>query len=362
VETDLAGNVLENYIFFNAQRVARRDASTKAVHFYFSDHLGTHSLITDASGDMPPQQESDYYPYGGEIPVSGSDPNRYKFTGKERDAESGLDYFGARHDASTLGRFMQPDPGKINLRHALNPQKWNKYAYSLNNPLRFFDPDGMVEMEVQFRAFIQQQSVKDPFGRTFAGDNRGFTVGKNVSSRTTISVRIETDPSKRPGNPIISATPGTAGPTNQLDANGNVIKTGTATTGLPQVTGSRDANGNAVLNFTQNTQNPLENQTATPGIRANVDVTVAQNGSWTEASGMLSATPSFELNTQDSSGHTTNIPLQTEPSGGEFGLGLFVPMGVDVFKPTTTTTPPPPPECNGRFGCPGPGGSTWYEF
>jgi len=105
-ETDLAGNLLENYVFFNGQRIARREASTKAVHFYFSDHLSTHSLITDSNGTMPPQSESDYYPYGGEIPVSGSDTNHYKFTGKERDSESDLDYFGARHNASSLGRLL----------------------------------------------------------------------------------------------------------------------------------------------------------------------------------------------------------------------------------------------------------------
>ena len=51
----------------------------------------------------------------------------YKFTGKERDAESGLDCFGARYDASSMGRFMTPDPSmdSVALR---NPQTWNRYA------------------------------------------------------------------------------------------------------------------------------------------------------------------------------------------------------------------------------------------
>jgi RHS repeat-associated protein len=138
-ETDLAGNTLQNYVFFNGMRIARRDASG-TVHFYFSDHLGTHSLITDLQGDMPPQEESDYYPYGGEIPVSGSDSNHYKFTGKERDIESGLDNFGARYDASSSGRFMTPDALGGNL---VNPQSLNKYPYVYNNPLRYIDPTGM---------------------------------------------------------------------------------------------------------------------------------------------------------------------------------------------------------------------------
>ena len=94
VETDLAGNTVANYIFFGGRRIARRDASTGAIHYYFSDHLGTHSLITDQNGTMPPQSESDYYPYGGEMPLTSGDTNHYKFNGKERDFESGLDNFG----------------------------------------------------------------------------------------------------------------------------------------------------------------------------------------------------------------------------------------------------------------------------
>lgn len=64
----------------------------------------------------------------------------YKFTGKERDAETGLDYFGARYYASNMGRFMSPDsPG---FAHLSNPQAWNLYSYTYNNPISSIDPDG----------------------------------------------------------------------------------------------------------------------------------------------------------------------------------------------------------------------------
>ena len=142
VETDLAGNVVENYVFFNGRRIARREPTTPStIHFYFSDHLGTHSLITDAIGTMSPypQSESDFYPYGGEIPITTGDSNHYKFTGKERDTESGLDNFGARFDASGLGRFMSPDSGAF---HFDDPQSLNRYPFTINNPLRYVDPDG----------------------------------------------------------------------------------------------------------------------------------------------------------------------------------------------------------------------------
>ena len=61
-------------------------------------------------------------------------------TAKERDAESGNDYFGARYFGSSMGRFLSPDPlgGEL-----INPQSLNRYAYALNNPLRFTDPTGM---------------------------------------------------------------------------------------------------------------------------------------------------------------------------------------------------------------------------
>ncbi len=136
-ESDLAGNFQHEYVYFNGQRVARRDADN-SVHYYFSDHLGSASVVTDSAGAI--QDESDYYPYGGEIAIINGDPNHYKFTGKERDAESGLDNFGARYDASSLGRFMTPDPlgGKL-----VNPQTLNKYSYVANNPINFTDPTGL---------------------------------------------------------------------------------------------------------------------------------------------------------------------------------------------------------------------------
>lgn len=64
------------------------------------------------------------------------------FTGKERDQETGLDYFGARYYSGAQGRFTTPDPLMASGK-ASNPQTWNRYAYTLNNPLRFVDPDGL---------------------------------------------------------------------------------------------------------------------------------------------------------------------------------------------------------------------------
>src|SRR5436305_9925398 len=105
-ETGANGTVLSEYIYFNGKRIARRDADN-SVKYYFSDNLGSASVITDNLGAI--KEESDYYPYGGEIVITDNDSNHYKFTGKEHDSESGLDNFGARYFTSNLGRFMTPD-------------------------------------------------------------------------------------------------------------------------------------------------------------------------------------------------------------------------------------------------------------
>jgi len=102
-ESDLAGTLKSEYVFFGGERVARKDLITPTgVFYYFSDHLKTASVITDSAGVI--KAESDYYPWGGELQFAANDSNHYKFTGKERDSETGLDYFGARYYGNTIGR------------------------------------------------------------------------------------------------------------------------------------------------------------------------------------------------------------------------------------------------------------------
>ncbi|HWR13225.1 MAG TPA: RHS repeat-associated core domain-containing protein [Terriglobales bacterium] len=144
-ESDLAGTITSDYIYFNGKRIARVDPSCcggqPAYRYYFSDHLGSASVVTNETV-WTILEESDYYPYGGERVIVDNDPNHFKFTGKERDTETGLDYFGARYHVSTVGRFLSPDPGNASAEQG-DPQSWNGYAYAGNNPLTFTDPDGM---------------------------------------------------------------------------------------------------------------------------------------------------------------------------------------------------------------------------
>ena len=71
-------------------------------------------------------------------------------TERRRRSETGLDYFGARYFSGAQGRFASPDPHSGSLLHVLNPQRWNMYAYALNNPLAYTDPDGRDAIAVVF--------------------------------------------------------------------------------------------------------------------------------------------------------------------------------------------------------------------
>jgi RHS repeat-associated protein len=73
--------------------------------------------------------------------TAGTRDNTHRFTGHERDVESGLDYMLARYYTSTAGRFLSVDPASQSI-DGLNPQSWNRYSYTLNNPLKFIDPTG----------------------------------------------------------------------------------------------------------------------------------------------------------------------------------------------------------------------------
>jgi len=161
-ETDAGGNPTNEYIYFGGKRIARRDSSSN-VFYDFADSLGTAREIVQA-GSTSPCYDADFYPFGGERiakdsqghPIDSCD-SHYKFTGKERDTESGLDNFGARYDSSQLGRFMTPDwsakPQGVPYAVLNDPQSLNLYAYLRNNPLSRTDPSGHCAVDGEKHSF-----------------------------------------------------------------------------------------------------------------------------------------------------------------------------------------------------------------
>ncbi len=111
--------------------------SSSTTKFFVTNHLGSVAARMDVSGTL--SETYRYLPFGERYAGTHT---THQFTGKERDAESGLDYFGARYLASTHGRWMSVDP---EMGDPQNPQRLNRYAYVLNDPIKYVDADGRTE-------------------------------------------------------------------------------------------------------------------------------------------------------------------------------------------------------------------------
>ncbi len=126
--------------YFNGRLFTSTGDAAAGSHTVYTDHLGTPRLklhVTTAASEA----RDDYYPFGQQVNTVVDAAHDRRFTGKERDAESGLDYFGARYYHSVAGRFVSVDP-VLDSADPTNPQSWNRYTYTFNNPLKYVDPDG----------------------------------------------------------------------------------------------------------------------------------------------------------------------------------------------------------------------------
>ena len=105
-ETDATGHELNDYIFFAGKHIGTQSASGVGA-FYVEDSLGSSRVLTTTTGVVC--YDADFYPYGGERAYTNTCPQNYKFEGKERDAETGNDDFGARYYNNRFGRWLSAD-------------------------------------------------------------------------------------------------------------------------------------------------------------------------------------------------------------------------------------------------------------
>jgi RHS repeat-associated protein len=112
------------------------------VVYFHTDAAGSVRAVTDANGQEV--ERHDYLPFGEPYPADPEPTERRLFAGKERDHETKFEYFGGRYYASSSGRFTTVDPVLDNTAALIDPQRWNRYTYVRNNPLRYTDPDGRV--------------------------------------------------------------------------------------------------------------------------------------------------------------------------------------------------------------------------
>jgi RHS repeat-associated protein len=171
------------------------------LHFHLSDWLGTRRMQTAAGGSWEQQYQS--LPFGDGYTIlrstTADDATEHHFTGKERDTESGNDYFLARYFTSSFGRFMSPDwSAKVTpVPYAKldNPQSLNLYGYVLNNPLSRADVDGHCDAPSNLKAgqvgiCVASYISSSTFDVVGDGDNRG-TNGNGGTSRIETTFTID---------------------------------------------------------------------------------------------------------------------------------------------------------------------------
>src|SRR5258708_2743467 len=193
-ESDASGN-FTNYVFWAGARLARNVNGD--IKYYVTDHLHSTDMFVEKTGTVLAAQH--FYPWGGTVPGVGvsTSNNHYKFTGKERDSESGLDYFGARYYSNGLGRFISADwsatPIPVPYADFGDPQSLNLYTYVRNLPTTQFDADGhciphCTDDAVQWVANRTTSDIQISGGAQGAANDAGIGAAKGTGSFTYHSV------------------------------------------------------------------------------------------------------------------------------------------------------------------------------
>jgi len=166
------------------------------VHYAITDWLGTKRAQVDPGNTLNANgvdETCTSFAFGDQLNCNTSlDASPRHFTGKERDSESGLDYFGARYFGSNMGRFMSPDPSVLDFADLGNPQSLNLYQYALNNPLKYVDPTGLDQCiwddgsrdDEPGDGGATQQQCSDQGGNWAGGTDASITVTASSSGNT----------------------------------------------------------------------------------------------------------------------------------------------------------------------------------
>jgi RHS repeat-associated protein len=285
---------------------------------------------------------------------AGAGVNYPFLTQKERDNETGLDYFLARYYSSTQGRFTSVDPQNIVLdknrgrnaderarilqSYIVQPQNWNRYAYTRNNPLAYTDPNGRCSapsglskgnVGVCIEAFIASPTIN----RIGRGDNRDFAANDpGKTSRLEVCGTI----SRGGGlwNVHLTATPGTS------ETRIGLSRPGTATLA---VNANENKDGNLIVNVRTTGDNGFKGWPGAPEgtIQINVTLIVTPDGKVGIESGERTAYPSTGL-------YVYTMGADGKPAAATLGEGRET-------TPAALTQPlvpiqPVPPTCN----CPKP--------
>ncbi len=291
-----------------AQNVTAVFSGPLTVSFYHLDVLGSVRAVTDASTPYVVLKRNDYFAFGEDPAPMTGDPIR--FAGKELDAETALQYFGARYLRNGLGRFTSPDP-KPSSAKISDPQSLNRYAYVGNNPLAFVDPDGREKLSITITVGIARPTIQEPItGRTFNG-----------GTKAQHTVTVETD-ARKSANPELSKSH-MVFPTRHLvpdDSLGGDLRVNETRTGSDSSLkegATRNSDGTVKVNFQGNPGLPFN--PLAPGITYNINLTCA-GGTCTPTSGKHDGFPGYKIEVTDEAGKTTTV-YEYDPYSAGKGLG-----------------------------------------
>jgi len=168
------------------------------------------------SGQTSACYDADFFPYGGEKAYTSTCPQNYKFEGKERDAETGNDDFGARYYSSVYGRWLSPDwsavPAPVPYANLTNPQTLNLYAMVCDNPESFADLDGHDRWVVG-GTDNQCGNMNSPCPTSFFElDTQNVNAQANNGTNSASPSDQKPDPQKDPGQQQKGGTPAPTNP------------------------------------------------------------------------------------------------------------------------------------------------------
>lgn len=201
----------QDWIYRDGQLLASIDGGVEK-HFHL-DHLGSPRLVTSSSGQRLSYTE--FHPFGWDAWSMAQDSGRMQLTGHERDVHvttrpsDDLYYMHARYYNPNLGRFLSVDTGNA---HPSTPQSWNRYAYGLNNPMRYVDPNG--ENAWDFVAGMGNGLASSLLLNNLRQDpaNRDFANGQAVGDAAAVVVAVlETNIGMGLGGGAVAAEIETAG-------------------------------------------------------------------------------------------------------------------------------------------------------
>jgi RHS repeat-associated protein len=302
-------------------------------YFALEDWLGTKRAEASAGGCF---STFTGLPFGDGLTPSGNcaDATEHHFTGKERDQESGNDYFGARYYASSMGRWMSPDwaaqASPVPYATFGDPQSLNLYQYVRNNPLTNRDADG-------HECPPTCASGENPFSGPPA-------LGGSANPQNSQFLQMV----QQEGNGLVQAEPGRLvmfGGTTELSTTTNA--------GFVQI----NSTGSTTLQ-------------AVPGVGQTVDITMHAPGATPNAVSVSAGTPVVSASATTNSATLSvgfvagppvkaglNISTDTKPvvqalsnaasTVASAARGAVAPTP----PPPPTPKPPPPPPCTVRGAC-----------